>query len=98
MCLTKYGASEAVNLCRRYAEKSTKYSEQKCAITLENKIIWGLTFLCASSFRPSHRSICRQVSHPCDAYSDGYQSHSDAERRPSGGATNLRRGRTISSR
>jgi hypothetical protein len=70
-------------------------------VTLENKISCGLNFLCASSFRPSHKSIIlksRQVSHPCDAYSDGYQSHSDAERRPSGGATNLRRGRTISSR
>jgi hypothetical protein len=33
-------------------------------------------------------------------FSDEYQSHSEAqlEKRPSGGATNLRRGRTISSR
>jgi hypothetical protein len=30
-CLANYGASEAVNLCSRYVEKSTKYSEQKCA-------------------------------------------------------------------
>ncbi len=29
MCLTNYGASAAVNLCSRYVEKSTKYSEQK---------------------------------------------------------------------
>jgi hypothetical protein len=51
MCLTNYGASEAVNLYSRYVEKSTKYSEQKCAsYTLENKISCGLTFLCASSF------------------------------------------------
>jgi hypothetical protein len=31
MCLANYGASEAVNLCNRSVEKSTKYSEQKCA-------------------------------------------------------------------
>jgi hypothetical protein len=31
MCLINYGASEAVNLFSRYVEKSTKYSEQKCA-------------------------------------------------------------------
>ncbi len=31
VCLTKYGASEAVNLCSRHVEKSTKYSKQKCA-------------------------------------------------------------------
>jgi hypothetical protein len=30
-CLAKYGASEAINLCSRYGEKSTKCSEQKCA-------------------------------------------------------------------
>ncbi len=30
MCLAN-GASEAVNLCRRYVEKSAKCSEQKCA-------------------------------------------------------------------
>ncbi len=30
-CLTNYGASEAVNLCSRYVEKSIKCSEQKCA-------------------------------------------------------------------
>jgi hypothetical protein len=30
-CLANYGASEAVNLCSRYVEKSTKCSEQKCA-------------------------------------------------------------------
>jgi hypothetical protein len=31
MCHANYGASEAVNLCSRYVEKYTKYSEQKCA-------------------------------------------------------------------
>ncbi len=31
MCLTNYGASETVNLCSRYVEKSTKYLEQKYA-------------------------------------------------------------------
>jgi hypothetical protein len=36
MCLAYYGASKAVNLCSRYGEKSTKYSEQKCPF--ENKI------------------------------------------------------------
>jgi hypothetical protein len=29
MCLANYGGSEAVNLCSKYVEKSTKYSEQK---------------------------------------------------------------------
>ncbi len=34
-----YGASEAVNLCSRYVEKSTKCLEQNCASSfLENKI------------------------------------------------------------
>ncbi len=54
MCLADYGASEAVNLCSRYVEKSTKYSEQKCANVLENKIRCSLTVMCESSFRPSH--------------------------------------------
>jgi hypothetical protein len=31
MLLAKRGASEAGNLCSRYVEKYTKYSEQKCA-------------------------------------------------------------------
>ncbi len=31
MCLAYYGASEAVNLCSMYVEKSAKYSEHKCA-------------------------------------------------------------------
>jgi hypothetical protein len=31
MCLANYGASEAINLCSRYVEKSTKCSELKCA-------------------------------------------------------------------
>jgi hypothetical protein len=35
MCLAKYDSSEAVNLCSRYVEKSTKYSEQKCASYLK---------------------------------------------------------------
>ncbi len=39
MCLTNYGASEAVNLCSRYVEKSTKYSEQNAPVILENKMI-----------------------------------------------------------
>jgi hypothetical protein len=30
-CLANYGASEAVNMCSRYLEKSIKCSEQKCA-------------------------------------------------------------------
>ncbi len=30
-CLANYGASEAVNMCSRSGEKSTKCSEQKCA-------------------------------------------------------------------
>ncbi len=34
MCLTINGASEAVNLCSRYVEKSTKYLEQKYAMQL----------------------------------------------------------------
>ena len=38
MCLANYGASEALNLCIRYVEKSTKCSEQKCDVFLENKI------------------------------------------------------------
>jgi hypothetical protein len=37
MGLTNYGASEAVNLCSRYVEKSTKYSEQKCATYFREK-------------------------------------------------------------
>jgi hypothetical protein len=37
MCLTNYGASEAVNLCNRYVEKSTKYSEQKYACYFREK-------------------------------------------------------------
>jgi hypothetical protein len=31
MYLANYGASEAVNLCSRYVDKSTKCSELKCA-------------------------------------------------------------------
>jgi hypothetical protein len=31
MCHANYGASEEVNLCSRYVEKSTNCSEQKCA-------------------------------------------------------------------
>ncbi len=43
MCLANYGANEAVNLCCRYVEKSTQYSEQKCAsYFLETKIICSL--------------------------------------------------------
>jgi hypothetical protein len=54
MCLANYGASEAVNLCSMYVEKSTKYSEQKALVILENKISCSLTVVCASSFRSSH--------------------------------------------
>ncbi len=43
MCLANYGASEAVNLCSRYVEKSTKYSEQNAIVIFENKISCSLT-------------------------------------------------------
>jgi hypothetical protein len=37
MSLANYGASEAVNLCSRHLEKSTNYSEHKCASYFREK-------------------------------------------------------------
>jgi hypothetical protein len=47
MCLTNYGASEAVSLCSRYGEKSTKVRNNIAPVSLENKISRGLTAVCA---------------------------------------------------
>ncbi len=45
MCLTNYGASEVVNLCSRYGEKSTKCVELKCASSLlDSSFLWCSTF------------------------------------------------------
>jgi hypothetical protein len=67
MGLTNYGASKAVNLCSRYVEKSTKYSEQKCASYLENKISC-LTFPCASSFRDSDIQNSTLIANYCHLF------------------------------
>jgi len=50
MCLANYGASEAVNLCSRYVEKSTNIRNKNAPVILENKISCSLTVMCASYF------------------------------------------------
>jgi hypothetical protein len=62
-CLANYGASdcEAVNLCSRYGEKSTQYSDKNAPVILENKISCSITVVCASSFRPSQYIVIVSV-------------------------------------
>ncbi len=54
MCLTNYGASEAVNLCSWYVENPPNIRNKNAPVILEKKISCSLTFVCASSFRPSN--------------------------------------------
>jgi hypothetical protein len=52
MCLTNYGASEAVNLCNRYGtwRNPPNIHNRNAPVILENKISCSLTIVCVSSF------------------------------------------------
>ncbi len=66
MCLANYGASEEVDLCSRYVDKSTKCSEKNVPVILENRVSRSLTVVCKSSFRPPQQFP--SLYHPKDVF------------------------------